>query len=554
MKTNFTIPLAAILCLCVATASAQTAIIQTFDGSSLNEQLGGSVDCAGDVNGDGIPDVIVGARNKFLSNPFTDIPGAALVYSGADGSLLYTFYGTQHEGGSGSSVAGAGDINNDGFDDVIVGAPKHDHLGVMDSGRARVYSGLDGSILFSVGGIAVAQQLGASVDGIGDVDGDGFADFAIGESEHAILGAGSGKVRIYSGASGAVVATLSGDSAGDAFGYSLSAAGDVDGDGVPDLIVGAPYDSNNGTNSGSVTIFSGSTWLSIAAYHGNAMHDIFGTSVSGAGDVDRDGYDDVVVGAPYVSKGAALGGEAQVISGLTGATIYWLTGSVQEGFAGTHVSGVGDINGDGFSDIGVGVPGSVSTSHNTVQIYSGIDGSVLHTLTGSADSRFGLSLAGLGDVNGDGFGDLVVGAPGTDLPVTDAGQAVVIVSPTQSVLNYDGSDSNHGIDLRWLPTGGNASSLTGDLVGVGASASALGFYLAGLASADLAVSGIQLLVAVDSTNILEFGNFAFDGAGSFTASLTRSHPAIAGSQVHIQWFEVGSSIVSSNGIRLNIEP
>ena len=149
-------------------------VLYNFDGDSAGDMFGGSVSSAGDVNGDGFADLIVGASGD--DNNGTE-SGSAQVFSGVDGSVLYNFDGDSAGDMFGFSVSGAGDVNDDGFADLIVGAPFDDNNG-MDSGSARVLSGVDGSVLYSFDG-PPGDMFGDSVQGSGDANGDGVDDFTV---------------------------------------------------------------------------------------------------------------------------------------------------------------------------------------------------------------------------------------------------------------------------------------------------------------------------------------------------------------------------------------
>ena len=156
----------------LAAPSSAQSVLHTFDGESADDYLGVSVSGAGDVNRDGFADLICGAYGYGWV-------GAAYVFSGVDGSILYTFVGDSTNDYFGYSVSGAEDVNGDGFPDFIVGAFGADING-KNSGRARVFSGLDGSVLYTFDGDSKFDNFGWSVSGAGDVNGDGFGDLIVG--------------------------------------------------------------------------------------------------------------------------------------------------------------------------------------------------------------------------------------------------------------------------------------------------------------------------------------------------------------------------------------
>ena len=162
--------------------------LYTFNGDAAGDMLGFPVAGAGDVNKDGYLDFVVGAPQLFSPGP-----GSARVLSGADGAILYTFYGDSVGDTFGGSVAGAGDVNKDGYADVIVGAPNN------GTGFARVLSGADGTILYTFYGDSVGDTFGQSVVGAGDVNKDGYADIIVGAYGDDDNGAESGSARVFSG-------------------------------------------------------------------------------------------------------------------------------------------------------------------------------------------------------------------------------------------------------------------------------------------------------------------------------------------------------------------
>ena len=420
----------------------------TFDGDSAGDQFGRVVSGAGDVNGDGVNDVIVGADDD---NNGRD-SGSARVLSGSDGSVLYSFEGESRMDYFGFSVSGAGDVNGDGFDDLIVGA-----LGVGDDtarrGCAWVYSGVDGSILYKFDGDGFDDRLGRSVSGAGDVNGDGFDDVivgAVGENNN------SGSARVYSGVDGSVLYKFDGDSPDDNFGNSVSDAGDVNGDGFADLIVGTIGDDNNGAESGGARVLSGFDGSVLYNFDGDSPWDRFGVSVSGAGDVNGDGFDDLIVGANGDSNKGQTSGSARVFSGVDGSILYTFNGDSIQSSLGGSVSGAGDVNGDGFDDLIVGAIGIRNNGFQSggVRMFSGVDGSIVHSFDGdSVFDAFGTSVSGVGDVNDDGIPDFIVGA--ANGLIDNIGYARLFVSqisaPILGDCNQDGEvnflDINPFIEL-----------------------------------------------------------------------------------------------------------
>lgn len=315
----------------------------------------------------------------------------------------------------GRSVAAVGDVNGDGFDDVIYGMPESGNTaGWKYAGRAYVRSGFDGATLFWTEGTYLAHRLGYAMCGLGDTNGDGVPDYAIGAP-----GESWGRVRVHSGATGSQLYLLGGSS-GDSgtligFGEALANAGDVNNDGVDDLIIGAPgQDFPGKANAGSAYVRSGANGAALWQFNGDSASDNFGKAVGGAGDVNNDGFDDVIVGAPYDDNGGNNTGSARVFSGVDGSVLHTFNGSYASAVLGWSVGAAGDVDHDGNADLlvsshGVGNP---ALQPGYARIYSGLSGAVLHQFAGSAAGhQFGFSVANAGDMDGDGQDDLLIGAP-----------------------------------------------------------------------------------------------------------------------------------------------
>ena len=334
-----------------STSHAQCPPAYTFTGEATNDQFGFSVSGTGDVNNDGFADVIVGARFNGAAG---DSAGRAYVYSGQTGALLYTFTGEAARDRFGISVSGAGDVNNDGYADVIVGAWLND-AGGSDAGRAYVYSGQTGTLLYTFTGEAAYDLFGIFVSGAGDVNNDGFADVIVGAFHNYAGGIHAGRAYVYSGQTGALLYTFTGEGGNNLFGYSVSGAGDVNNDGFADVIIGALGNSAGGIDAGRAYVYSGQTGGLLYTFTGEAAYDLFGIS-AGAGDVNNDGFADVIVGASRHDAGGTNTGRAYVYSGQTGALLYTFTGEAAADQFGYSVSGAGDVNDDGYADLIAGSP------------------------------------------------------------------------------------------------------------------------------------------------------------------------------------------------------
>ncbi len=389
----------------------------SYLGEGDGDLYGWRVNNAGDFNGDGYDDIIVGARRN--DNNGNNNPGRAYVYSGYTGLPIFVVDGETTGDWLGVSVDGAGDVNGDGYDDVIVGAEQNDVSG-SNSGRAYVFYGHAGSTVDTVSaadadmifdGAAAGDNFGWEVAGIGDVDGEPGPDLLIGARQYG--SDAQGLAYVFSGQTGALIYSLAGDSPDKGFGYSVANAGDFNNDGTEDFIVGAMrYSEGAASEIGRVRIYSGSDGGLLVTITGEAEADWFGGDVSTVGDINNDSFDDIIIGAPFSDAGEPDGGAAYVFNGYSGpfpedlatssATMIF-TGTADLSYLGWSVSYTRDLNNDGINELVVGEPVGTGISLNplagTVHIYSGDDGSELYTLAS--------------DVRGDWFGRSVCGSEGS---------------------------------------------------------------------------------------------------------------------------------------------
>jgi hypothetical protein len=344
----------------------------------------------------------------------------------------------------GQSVDGAGDVDGDGADDVIVGAP----LGTPPEGSAHVVSGRTGAYLWSWTGDAPGDRFGYAVCGAGDVDADGVPDLAVGAPLADGGGTFAGRVRVFSGADGAVLHTFDG-AAWDQLGFSLGAVGDLDGDGRDDLAVGAPLADGTAFNSGSAYVFSGASGAALYVLHGAAAGDRLGSVVRGAGDVNADGTPDLVVGIPAADVAAIDSGAVEVRSGVDGALLLAVSGTKAGEFLEVG-AGAGDVDRDGYADVLVGSPAADGTGPESglARLVSGRTGLELRTFSGRATRDwFGAAVAAAGDTDGDGRPDLVIGAPGHDDEPDKHGYAQVLWS-SDGALRTDPRAPSGGEERR----------------------------------------------------------------------------------------------------------
>ncbi len=341
-----------------------------LDGPSANAEFGNWVAAAGDVNGDGYDDFLVGSR--AASNGESG-EGMVFVYYGSatgfNSTPAIAFESNQVGAGMGQCVASAGDINGDGYSDVLIGTFKWDGAVGMEQGRADLYlgsaSGLGSTPAWSLLGQAAGDRMGSNVAGAGDVNGDGYSDFLV--SAYSGGGSGTGYVRCFLGsATGPVGPVWSYDvpQLGAHVG-SISSCGDVNGDGYSDIVIGSPQWDGALIDEGQALVFYGGpsgpaaspSWSSPGGQTGC----FFGTTVASAGDVNGDGYSDLLVTAVRYDDGQTDEGAAFVYLGsATGlaATPVWTAEGNQDGaHLGVSATGPGDVNGDGFSDVLLGSMG-----------------------------------------------------------------------------------------------------------------------------------------------------------------------------------------------------
>ncbi len=421
-------------CLLAASGGAQS-VMFTHVGNSSSTGWGFKVRALGDLDGDGVRDYFLGTR----------LLAKAEVRSGATGTVLYSYqYGSTCYS---MACADMGDVNGDGVSDFAVGAPR-DVSPTNKIGSVFMMSGADGTLLYKTFGVEVNGRFGLQLDPIGDVDGDGITDLLVGDIWANSQKIHGGSIVVVSGATGAHLYTNFGGANNDLYGYGVAAAGDLDLDGTPDYAAGGPREFTLLIiwPPGYVRTFSGATGVMLDEYPGVQNSDFFGLSVAGGHDLNADGVPDLVVGAPGHVTDGIKGGIVHALDGTSGGTLF-RHGGLLNSQTGSYVRSMSDFDDDGTADIlsgscyGIAKIGETFDGEGYVEVLSGEDGTPLTVITGPTLTRFGRSVDEIGDLTGDGVTDFLVGAPET----SELGEG------TGTSFLYSGADLALTSDIHEVP-------------------------------------------------------------------------------------------------------
>lgn len=451
-----------------------------YTGETASEYSGYAVSGAGDVNGDGYHDFVIGAYNK--SDVGSGAGAVYLVYGSASdpsssvnlGSMDNAVELSGQTAGdyAGYSVAGGGDVNADGYDDLLVGAYGYDNGSQTDAGRVYLIYGsstpLASQALGAAGQVTFTatnlnSYLGRSVAFAGDLNGDGFDDMVLGASGFVVSAGNDGAAFVVYGSSATLtsknitdssIIQLSGEEGGSFAGWSVAGGGDVNADGYDDFLVGAyGYVGSVGPNAGATYIVYGQAATLTAAslsthtrLAGESAGIQLGYSVSAAGDINGDGYDDFLIGASNSNAGAVGAGAVYVVYGsastlssltMTSANSVRLVSLTAGETAGVGLGTAGDLNADGYDDFIVGAPSNDSGADNAGLVYvilgsadqyTSTDLTSLVTSSGGATlsgatigDNLGQSAALVGDRDNNGSLEVLIGAYGLNVTTFDEG-------------------------------------------------------------------------------------------------------------------------------------
>jgi hypothetical protein len=412
----------------------QFKFFSAMEGGYPGERFGSSLGYLGEIDGDNTPDIAVGAPLACPANKSE--AGSVYVVSVRIARALYRLDGQYTGDRFGTTLAVVGDLDGDKIADFIVGAPLGDVQGLPDAGYVMLYSAKEGKLLDYYTGIEPGFRLGHSAAGLGDLNGDGFPDFAIGTPYAKYNGKeNAGAVMIEISKSHPLKRTpivVYGEGVGDNFGWSIAGIGDVNRDNIPDILVGAPgLHSADTSDIGRIYVLSGENGTVLYKIDGKYAGYQFGFSVSGMDDINGDNLPDIIVGAPQTPPlGDTNLGKAFVFSGKDGTLIYEMVSSPPGSLFGYSVAS-GDVDGDNRADIVVGDPGTYG-GHGSVHVFSGRDGKRFLIFTNNPNRReeIGFALGPVEDVNSDNRGEIIIGAAGAmNIEGKPSGRLYILIKP-----------------------------------------------------------------------------------------------------------------------------
>jgi hypothetical protein len=428
------------------------------EGVQQGGEYGYAVANAGDTDGDGYPELLVGAP-KYELDVYRE--GVVMLYRGGAGGLAinssWKIGGGQSGGRFGEAVAGAGDVNNDGYGDVLIGAGRYNN-GQPEEGAVYLFLGsalgLAITPSWSFESDQAGAQLGSAVASAGDVNGDGYDDLLAGARWYTLDHSNEGAAFLFlgseTGPGPAPDWSAYGGQGGASFGSAVAGLGDVNADGYTDVVVGAPTFDADDEDEGAVFVYHGgpaglaeeAAWTAYGGQEGAW----FGAAVSGARDTQGDGSFDLLVGAPHADLGTPDEGAVYLYkggpAGLAGTASWHASGGQTAGGFGIAVASAGDLNDDGFAEIVIGAHTFTDdqSKEGCVFVYpggpAGPSSTPLWMASGNkAETEFGYTVSGVGDTNQDGYADFAVGAPAYRQNQTILGRAYLFTGSNGEVIS-----------------------------------------------------------------------------------------------------------------------
>lgn len=456
--------LALLLPICSQAATVSLSHFASYTGTGNHSEAGYAVIAAGDIDADGFDDLLIGAPGADSGGEVYLIYGQTTPFSSSSLSEAITFSPVNSSDSSGASVAVL-DMNGDGFDDLVFGAPGNDTINGNNGavfilyGQTARYTSTSLSSGIGLYGHEMNGHASFSLANAGDLNRDGFEDLLVGAYAEDANGPDAGAVYIVYGQSSqftngtslTTFTTLTGESASDNLGTAVAGAGDVNGDGYDDLLIGAHHNDLGGSEAGaaylvlgrSTQLSSGSISSSMATrWIGTSAGSMLGASLSGNGDVNGDGFDDIIIGSQFSDDAGTDAGAAYLQYGSATTPTSGLISTTSANFSsaagnevGSMVGIAGDINHDGYADLLISAADidGANTATAFVVFGSTTNYSGANSLSDDAIVMFSDITVGddtgsrisFGDLNGDGFQDLVLGAPNNDAAGTDAGAVYV---------------------------------------------------------------------------------------------------------------------------------
>ncbi len=404
----------------------------------------------GDLSGDGVADFAVGGYG--IASGVVE-PRFVAIRGGSAPAVRFDVASNRGQDAFARSLASAGDLTGDGIPDLLAGSPGANPSERADAGAVALVSGATGLVVAEVTGTQVGGNLGHSVVSIGDVSGDGIPEFAAGAPNFRTAAGPVGEVIVFDGGTRVPRYTVVGSNAGGGFGATLAAIGDVDGDGLQDLVIGSRSVPATSGGAALVEVRSGSTGavlsppFTVTTGPGSAQ----ALTLAVVGDQDGDAKEDIAVCGGVASPGTSA--TIDVRSPISGGLIRTLSASNQGVWAalGVPLANVGDVDGDGLADLAVGLSGYITSAPGTVALISIATGALIRTLSGPAG--FGAAVAAVGDWNGDGVTDVGVGTIAITNTMVNPGVTVFSGADGSALSGFHGAVGLSDLGLTLAPCG-----------------------------------------------------------------------------------------------------